>query len=151
MDGIYTTGKLHLLNGLSLIQYDVAHPASICKSGADVNHFFHLTVKPVNTNPSPKIGASALVVFHNDISSLLHKFGDIFTILKGLPLVRAQDHCIPLLPEVAPVNICPYRYPHFKKLEIKKLMGDMLADGIIRPITSPFSSPVLLIKKKDGT
>lgn len=31
------------------------------------------------------------------------------------------------------------------------LINDMLADGIIKPSTSPYSSPVLLIRKKDGT
>jgi hypothetical protein len=45
----------------------------------------------------------------------------------------------------------PYRYPQLLKDEIERQCSDMLAQGLIRPSTSPFSAPVLLVKKKDGT
>jgi hypothetical protein len=34
---------------------------------------------------------------------------------------------------------------------MSKLISDMLTEGVIKPSTSPYSSPVLLIRKKDGT
>jgi len=89
--------------------------------------------------------------FPSDLSQILSEFAYVFEELIELPPTRSHDHRIPLLPNQPSVNTRPYRYPYYKKNEIKKLVKEFLYSRIIRPSQSPFSSPVLLIKKSDGS
>eukprot|EP00257_Ricinus_communis_P017974 XP_015576546.1 uncharacterized protein LOC107261479 [Ricinus communis] len=79
------------------------------------------------------------------------EFNSIFSIPVGLPPARSCDHRIFLEPGTEPVVVRPYRYPHLQKDEIRTQCAEMLKQGVIRPSNSPFSSPVLLVKKADNS
>jgi hypothetical protein len=82
---------------------------------------------------------------------LLEHYVDVFAEATQLPPVKEVEHFIPLKEETEPINVRPYRYAYFQKEEIEKQVQEMLNRGIIRPSTSPFSSSVFLVKKKDGS
>jgi hypothetical protein len=68
-----------------------------------------------------------------------------------LPPSRAYDHQIQLIPGACPVNVRPYHFSPSMKTEIEQQIQDMLDKGLIQHRKSPFSSHVLLVKKKDHT
>lgn len=91
------------------------------------------------------------VGFPEEWSVLLDSYAQVFSEPTGLPPTRGKVDTITLKEGANPVSVRPFRYPQAQKSEIEKQIGAMMAAGIIQKSSSPFSSPVLLVKKKDGS
>jgi hypothetical protein len=85
------------------------------------------------------------------LDGLLGSFADVFTKPTDLLPARARDHRIILKPDAPPVVVRPYRYPAAHKDELEWQCAAMIEQGIICRSDSAFSSPVLLVKKPDGS
>nr|CAD1821575.1 unnamed protein product [Ananas comosus var. bracteatus] len=85
------------------------------------------------------------------VQEVLRQYEGVFQEPQGLPPRRVRDHKIPLHPGTVPVSIRPYRYSHDQKDEIERQIQEMLRTSIIQPSSSPYASPVLLVKKKDDS
>lgn len=61
-----------------------------------------------------------------ELLTLLEKYESIFTEPIAPPPFRSHNHSIALVPTAAPVNIRSYGYPHFQKVEIEKLVDEIV-------------------------
>ena len=84
-----------------------------------------------------------------ELESLFDDFATMFEVSQGLPSSWGHEHIITLKEGTQPMCGRPYRYPYFHKTEIEKIVRELLEVGSIRPSQSPFSSPVLLVRKVD--
>ena len=67
------------------------------------------------------------------------------------PFRDHHNHKITLMEGSNPVNQRPYRYVVYQKNEIDKMVQELLKAGTVQPSSSPYASPVVLVKKKDST
>jgi len=110
----------------------------------------------IDNNPIPPVTldfdlqnpSSPLYSLPFPIQSILLQKKTIFQKPQGLPPPRPHEHHIPLLLHTPPIKVTPYPYPYSHKEIITQLISEMLQEGIIKPKTSLFSSPMLLIKKR---
>jgi hypothetical protein len=85
------------------------------------------------------------------VQDLIHQYSELFKTPDELPLSKVFDHSTSLLPDTMPINCRPYRYTPHQKDGIEQQVAKMLKSRLVTPSLSPFASPVLLVKKKDGT
>ena len=53
--------------------------------------------------------------------------------------------------DAVPIRQPVRRLPYFQREDVRKMIADMLSKGIIEPSTSAWSSPVVLVKKRNGS
>lgn len=80
---------------------------------------------------------------------LIEEFNDVFS-LPDEKLDAANFEPFEIeLSDPKPVNIKQFRLPEFQKKIVNKQVSEMLNEGIIRESTSPFNTPMFVIRKKN--
>ncbi|KAJ9567836.1 hypothetical protein OSB04_003802 [Centaurea solstitialis] len=83
---------------------------------------------------------------------VVREFPEVFLEeLPGLPPQRQVEFHIDLVPGVPPIAKSPYRLAPSEMQELSNQLQELLDKGFIRPSSSPWGSPVLFVKKKDGS
>lgn len=70
------------------------------------------------------------------VTAVLEKFRAVLSLPEGMPPKRPFDHRVHLLPGSHPVNVRPYCYPYFQKIEIERQVREMVEQGIIQRTTT---------------
>ncbi|UYV73057.1 hypothetical protein LAZ67_10001691, partial [Cordylochernes scorpioides] len=81
------------------------------------------------------------------LKQVLEKYADLFS--SGLGRSNLAKHRIDT-EGAKPIKHKSYRVSAKEREIIKEQIDEMLRDGIIRPSSSPWSFPVILVKKRDG-
>src|SRR6476661_8430902 len=86
------------------------------------------------------------------VKLLLNKYSDVFPddLPAGLPPEREVDK-IEIIPGSEPPVRAPYRMSIPELDELKKQLNELIEKGHIRVSKSQYRSPVLFVKKKDGS
>ena len=84
------------------------------------------------------------------LKDLLYNYRDLFaTELRDLGQTSLVQHTIET--EGLPIKQRPYRTSPENKQEIERQVKEMCDLGLVEPSLSPWASPVVLVKKKDGS
>ena len=155
--GFLWEGKKVLLHGIRNGSVRAVKAQKLNKLQEDQVQFAMLSIKEENIRLEEvqECGINKLEIEDiepQEIKKILCEYKDIFEEPIELPPFRKHhDHKIQLKEGSNPVNQRPYRYSIHQKNEIDKIVEDMLVSGTVQNSSSSYASPVVLVKKKDGS
>jgi len=85
------------------------------------------------------------------LEQICEEFCDTFYLDDMLSCTSTVSHEINTRTDSASVNIRPYRLPEKHKKEVSRQIDKMLNEGIIRPSTSQWKAPILVVPKESDT
>ena len=86
------------------------------------------------------------------LSRLLTRYQDVFSMGDGdVGRTSLVEHSIPVIGGTRPIRQPPHRLGPEKEAEAERQVQELLQRGLIEPAYGAWSSPVVLVKKKDGT
>lgn len=84
------------------------------------------------------------------LMSVINEFSDFLISGTATTTVKTGEMHINLTSD-APVVYHPYRLSYQEKIIVREIIKDLLEKGIVRESESEYASPILLVKKKDGS
>ena len=124
-------------------EFDAGEPGCVPEVGVELCESKQgETFADVHINPCLEASRQAQLV------KLLEQYSDIFTDVPGS--TDLAEHRIELSSS-DPVRLRPYPLPYNMRVVVEKEVQDMLKLGVIEPTSSPYSSPLHLVRKKDGS
>ncbi|XP_067945087.1 uncharacterized protein [Watersipora subatra] len=85
------------------------------------------------------------------LAHLLTRYQDVFSNYDGdVGRTDRIAHSIPLMEGARPVRQPPHRLGPLKEAEADKQVQELLEKGLIEPANGAWSSPVVMVRKKDG-
>lgn len=82
--------------------------------------------------------------------ALLNEFPDTFTTGTATSTVNTGSMEIKLSSDI-PINYRPYKLSADEKRRVREIINDLLSKCVIRESQSDYASPIILVKKKDGS
>jgi len=130
------------------------------KPNSRMGHIIHITeIEIVEPSEGEEINESDIKIDNENLTpeerskviALIMKYKNVFAKSDyDLTECKAVKHPIPLLDET-PIKQKCYKYAHSEKKICDEEVEKMLKADVIEPSCSPWLSPVVLVKKKDGT
>ena len=95
-----------------------------------------------------KFGSQLQPKEKEELQKLLQRYSDIFCDKPGL--TTQMEHRIKITAQQT-IRLPPYRVPHAYRDAVKSELEEMLANNIIEESKSEWSSPMVIVGKRDGT